>query len=42
VTAATRVTLGGQPALLQDSQSLCVPTGTPLQVVVCQTRVKGM
>jgi hypothetical protein len=40
-TAATRVTSGGIPVLLQDSMSTCVPTGTPLQVVVVQTRVKG-
>ena len=33
VTAATRVTAGGQPVLLQDSVSVCAPTGTPLTVV---------
>lgn len=41
LTAATRVMAGGTPVLLQDSQSLCTPTGTPLQVAVTQTRVKG-
>jgi hypothetical protein len=31
----------GQPVLLQDSQSLCTPTGTPLTVMVTQVRVKA-
>ena len=41
VVGATRVLAGGQPVLLQDSQAICVPTGTPLTVVVTQVRVKG-
>ena len=41
ITAAFRVRAGGVPVLLQDSQSICVPTGTPLNVVVTQVRVKG-
>lgn len=41
VTAATRVRAGGIPVLLQDSQAVCAPTGTGLNVVVTQTRVKG-
>ena len=41
VTAATRVLAGGVPVLLQTSQSVCAPTGTPLNVVVTQTRVQG-
>jgi hypothetical protein len=41
VTAATRVMSNGQPLLLQDSQSVCAPTGTPLTIVVTQVRVKG-
>lgn len=41
ITAATRVRAGGVPVLLQDSQSLCAPTGTPLTVLATQTRVKG-
>jgi len=41
VSSATRVTAGGQPVLLQDSQSICAPTGTPLSIVVTQVRVKG-
>jgi len=41
MTGATRVLALGAPVLLQDSQSLCTPTGTPLTVMVVQTRVKG-
>ena len=42
VVAATRVMAGGVPVLLQDSQAICAPTGTPLTVLVTQVRVKGM
>ena len=42
VIAATRVTSNGQPLLLQDSQSVCAPTGTPLLPLVVQPRVTGM
>lgn len=38
---AIRVRVGGQPVLLQDSQAICTPTGTPLNIVVTQVRVKG-
>lgn len=41
VTAATRVRVGGLPVLLQDSQAICAPNGTPLNIVVTQVRVKG-
>ena len=41
VSAATRVRAGGQPVLLQDSQAVCTPNGTPLTIVVTQTRVRG-
>jgi hypothetical protein len=41
VTAATRVRAGGVPVLLQDSQAICAPTGTGLNTVVTQVRVKG-
>jgi hypothetical protein len=27
--------------LLQDSQSVCTPTGTPLNIVMTQVRVEG-
>jgi uncharacterized Zn-binding protein involved in type VI secretion len=42
VSAATRVFAGGQPVLLQDSQAVCIPNGTPLNIVVTQTRVRGV
>jgi hypothetical protein len=42
ITGAMRVKAGGLPVLLQDSQSICVPTGTPLTIAVTQFRVKGM
>jgi hypothetical protein len=41
VVGALRVLAGGQPVLLQDSQAMCVPTGTPLTVAVTQVRVRG-
>lgn len=40
-TAATRIKCDGMPVLLQDSQSTCVPTGTPLLILLTQTRVTG-
>jgi hypothetical protein len=42
VTAATRVRVNGAPVLLLDSQSVCIPNGTPLTIVATQTRVKGI
>ena len=42
LTAATRITSLGQPVLLQDSQSICAPTGTPLLILLTQTRATGM
>lgn len=41
VTSATRVLAGGQPVLLQDSQAVCVPTGTGLKIILTQMRVRG-
>lgn len=38
-TAATRVTSNGQPLLLNTSQSVCTPTGTPLLILNTQTKV---
>jgi len=39
ITASVRVTSLGQPLLLQDSQAICAPTGTPLVIAALQTRV---
>lgn len=41
VSAATRVFADGLPVLLQDSQAICAPTGTPLLVALTQVRVRG-
>ena len=39
---ATRVRSGGVPVLLQDSQAVCAPNGTPVTIVVTQVRVKAV
>ncbi|HET9252849.1 MAG TPA: hypothetical protein VFP58_12120 [Candidatus Eisenbacteria bacterium] len=41
VSASLRVKANGIPVLLQDSQATCVPSGTPLLVLVTQTRALG-
>jgi len=40
-SAATRVKSGGMPLLLQDSQAVCAPNGTGVNVVTTQIRVKA-
>lgn len=42
IVASVRVKAMGMPVLLQDSQAICVPTGTPLTTVLAQMRVRGM
>ena len=42
VVAATRVFSNGQPVVLMDSVSVCIPNGTPMLPLVAQTRVIGM
>ncbi len=42
VVGTTRVMSNGQPLLVQSSQGICAPTGTPLLIVVTQTRVSAM
>ena len=42
VTAATRIRSLGMPVLLQDSQAVCAPNGTPVTITVTQTRVRGL
>lgn len=42
IMGATRVLAGGLPVLLQDSQALCAPTATGLNIIATQIRVKGM
>lgn len=41
ISSAVRITSDGQPLLLLDSQAICAPTGTPLLIVLTQTRVTG-
>lgn len=40
-SAATRVKAAGVPVLTKDSQALCAPTGTGLNIVNTQLRVKA-
>src|SRR5437868_892942 len=42
LTGTTRVLSNGQPLLVQSSQAICAPTGTPLMIVVTQLRVSAM
>lgn len=42
VSGTTRVTSNGQPLLVQSSQAICAPTGTPLLIVATQTRVSAL
>jgi hypothetical protein len=41
VTGALRVRAGGVPVLIEGSQAVCAPTGTGLNIVVTQRRVKA-
>jgi hypothetical protein len=42
ITGTTRVTSNGQPLVVQSSQAICAPTGTPLLMIVMQTRVTAI
>jgi len=42
VTASVRLTSNGVPLLLQDSIAVCTPTGTGLNIIITQMRVKGI
>jgi hypothetical protein len=39
---ATRVTASGVPVLVQSSQAVCAPNGTPVTIVATQTRVSAL
>jgi hypothetical protein len=41
VSAATRIKASGQPVLLKDSTAVCAPTGTGVNIILTQMRVKG-
>jgi hypothetical protein len=40
-SATLRVKVMGQPLVLENSQATCTPTGTPLQLIPTQQRVKA-
>lgn len=42
IVGAMRVTASGIPVLLQTSQAVCAPNGTPVTVTVVQARVSGL
>jgi len=42
MSGTTRVLSNGQPLLVQSSQAVCAPTGTPLSIVVTQIRVSAI
>lgn len=42
IVGAMRVTASGVPVLLQTSQAVCAPNGTPVTVTVVQARVSGL
>ncbi|HRJ53121.1 MAG TPA: hypothetical protein PLE99_10150 [Candidatus Thiothrix moscowensis] len=41
-TGTTRVLSSGQPLVVQSSTSVCVPTGTPLLIIMTQMRVTAL
>jgi hypothetical protein len=42
LVGTTRVLSNGQPLLVQSSQAICAPTGTPLVIVATQPRVSAI
>ena len=42
LSGTTRILSNGQPLLVQSSQAICAPTGTPLIIAVTQTRATAM
>jgi hypothetical protein len=42
LSGTTRVTSNGQPLLVQSSQAICTPTGTPLLIIATQPRVSAI
>lgn len=42
VVGTVRVTSFGQPLLVQSSEAVCTPTGTPLMPLVTQVRVAAI
>lgn len=42
LVGSTRVLSNGQPLVVQSSQAICAPTGTPLIIVMTQPRVTAI
>jgi hypothetical protein len=42
LVGTTRVLSNGQPLLVQSSQAICAPSGTPLMIVMTQVRVSAI
>jgi hypothetical protein len=42
LVGTTRVLSNGQPLLVQSSQAICAPSGTPLVIVMTQPRVSAI
>ncbi len=42
LVGTTRVTSLGQPLVVQSSQAICAPSGTPLIIVVTQVRASAI
>jgi len=42
LTGSTRVLSNGQPLVVQSSQAICAPSGTPLLILVTQTRASAL
>lgn len=42
LVGTTRVVSNGQPLLVQSSQAVCAPTGTPTTIVATQMRVSAL
>ncbi|CAG0930508.1 hypothetical protein TFLX_01794 [Thermoflexales bacterium] len=42
LVGTTRVFSNGQPLLVQSSQAICAPTGTPLIIAVTQVRASAI
>jgi hypothetical protein len=42
LSGTTRILSNGQPLVVQSSQAICSPTGTPLIIAVTQTRASAI
>jgi hypothetical protein len=42
LSGTTRVQARGQPLVINSSQSVCTPNGTPMMILVTQTRVTAI